>query len=139
MRWFEKEGFKASVADEAAKTVQVLLNTTLQSTDGQWVLKQRDGANAEMAMTQLRDLEAKDFIVDRTFIENDGKQKTRWIIDYKSMPLSPDMTDEVLKARAESPEYAAQLAGYATLFADESLPIKKAIFFVSIGRLQVVD
>jgi ATP-dependent exoDNAse (exonuclease V) beta subunit len=138
-RWFEKEGFKASVAEEAATKVQTLLRTTLQSADGQWVLKQHDGASAEMAMTQLRDLEAKDFIVDRTFIAQNGTEKTRWIIDYKSMPLPPDMTDEALKATAETNEYAEQLAGYATLFYDEKLPIKKAILFVSIGRLQVVD
>lgn len=138
LRWFERQGYASSEADQAASKVQALLNTTLQSTDGQWVLAAHDGASAEMAMTQLRDLEAKDFIVDRTFIVTEHAQATRWIIDYKTMDLPSDISDEALKDKAQSAEFAAQLEGYATLFSDEGLAIKKAIFFVSIGRLQVI-
>jgi ATP-dependent exoDNAse (exonuclease V) beta subunit len=72
-------------------------------------------------------------VIDRTFIA-DG---TRWIIDYKSAMLSADSSNAALKAAAEP--YRKQLNGYAQLFKDEPYPICKAIFFLSVARLVIVE
>jgi ATP-dependent helicase/nuclease subunit A len=68
-------------------------------------------------------------VLDRTFVE-DGQ---RWIVDYKSTLLDAAVTTEALRAIAEN--HRPQLERYAALFANESLPIRKTIFFLSIGRL----
>ena len=68
-------------------------------------------------------------IVDRCFVEN-GE---RWIIDYKSTRLPADADIEAMRMAASV--YAPQLAGYAALFADEGLPIRKAIYFMALGKL----
>ena len=62
----------------------------------------------------------------------DGTQ-VRWIVDYKTVELPMDITDAALKTIAL--QYAEQLEHYEQLFRHETLPIQKAIFFVSIGRL----
>jgi ATP-dependent helicase/nuclease subunit A len=136
--WFEQAGFIEKIANMAAKKVQTLLISTLQSSDGQWVLQAHESANTELAMTQMENVEAKQFVVDRTFIEAVNGVPTRWIIDYKTMDLQKNMTNEVLADIAKKQDFIAQLEGYASLFAHEKLPIKKAIFFVSIGRLLII-
>lgn len=71
----------------------------------------------------------KQLVVDRCFIEN-GE---RWIIDYKSTRL-PEQADEAEIRKAAS-SFAAQLEGYAALFAAEGLPVRKAIYFMTLGKL----
>ena len=136
--WFEQLGFVEKIANMAAKKVQILLITTIQSIDGQWVLQAHESAQAELAMTQMAQVEAKQLVVDRTFIEHVNGAPTRWIIDYKTMDLSQNVSDEVLSDIAKKQDFIAQLEGYASLFSHEKLPIKKAIYFVSIGRLLIV-
>jgi hypothetical protein len=57
----------------------------------------------------------------------------RWIIDYKTTELSAAASIEALQSAAEN--HRKQLEIYTTLFADEGLPLKCAIFFMHIGRL----
>lgn len=127
--WLRQQGHTQDVAQQAAQLIQHCLKTTLQSTDGQWVLKQRAEAQAEFAITTLQNNKAKNYIIDRTFIENG----TRWIIDYKTVALDTIVAETTLKAIAA--QYQAQLENYAQLFSDELLPMQKGIFFVSVGKL----
>ncbi|WP_018986551.1 UvrD-helicase domain-containing protein [Methylophilus methylotrophus] len=126
-RWFKQQGYIDSEANQGASQVANLLTTTLQSTDGRWVLQPHKQAASELAIEQLSERKK---VIDRTFIA-DG---VRWIVDYKSMPVS---------AKDDLPTLAAafkpQLAAYAQLFQDEGLPIKTAILFLSTGQIAPVE
>ena len=91
------------------------------------MLRARENARSEFALqlnNQLR-------VVDRTFIEDN----IRWIIDYKSVSFEVDTSD----LQAHAAFHNTQLAGYAALFAHEKLTIKKAIFYLSLGKLVTLE
>jgi hypothetical protein len=91
-----------------------VLTTTLASADGQWVLRPRADAGAELAIARVgAGGTAQTRVVDRSFVE-DG---VRWIIDYKTADLGPEADAARLAAHAE--RYRAQLESYAPLFAGE--------------------
>jgi ATP-dependent exoDNAse (exonuclease V) beta subunit len=128
-RWFKQQAYDDVKAAQGATRVSTLLQTALNSEQGQWVLQDRDSAANELEIETCADQAVDKKIIDRTFIENG----IRWIVDYKSTVLSDDDSEGSLKTTAE--QYSAQLEGYEQLFIEEDLPIKKAIFFVSIGKL----
>ena len=128
-RWFKQKGYNATDVTQGAARVNKLLQNTLASEQGLWVLQNRESAASELAIEAKEQQEVSRKIIDRTFIDNG----TRWIIDYKSVALANDTSDIALKTIAE--QYQTQLNAYALLFANEGLPIQKAIFFVSLGKL----
>ncbi|MFZ3088287.1 MAG: DNA helicase, partial [Methylotenera sp.] len=127
--WLRQQGHAGDAALEAAAIVERLLVTSLSSEDGQWALKARDAAEVELAMTNVLGDAVKNHIVDRTFIEGN----IRWIIDYKTVELPMDASQDMLKSTAEN--YRTQLETYASLFENEGLQVKCAIFFMHIGKL----
>jgi ATP-dependent exoDNAse (exonuclease V) beta subunit len=131
--YLQQKGHAVTAASQAAQSVLDNLLTTMNSEVGQWVLQSRESAQSELAISILEDGQLKSYVIDRTFIA-DG---TRWIIDYKSAMLSADSSNAALKAAAEP--YRKQLNGYAQLFKDEPYPICKAIFFLSVARLVIVE
>jgi ATP-dependent exoDNAse (exonuclease V) beta subunit len=120
-----------SAANQGADAVLALLKTTLQSSQGQWVLQSRESASNELQNESLGDdnVQVRKKIIDRTFVE-DG---VRWIVDYKTTALDAGLDEVALKQAAEA--YRQQLEGYAALFAEERLSIQLAVYFVSIGQL----
>jgi ATP-dependent helicase/nuclease subunit A len=128
-RWFKQKAYDATTIEQAVTRVQHLLTTTLASEQGQWILRDRASAASELAIESSDDQVTAKKIIDRTFIE----EGVRWVIDYKSVELAKDSTASTLKAIAV--QYQAQLDAYATLFESQGLPIQKAIFFVSLGKL----
>ncbi len=128
-RWFIQRHYSDEQTIAGVARVTTCLTTTLASDQGQWVLKHRDTAASELAIEFSNDLGTQKKIIDRTFIEDN----TRWIIDYKSVALSSDASIAILTDTAS--QYQAQLTSYADLFAAEALPIKKAILFLSVGKL----
>ncbi len=128
-RWFKQKHYNAKQAEKGAIHVNTLLQTTLASKEGLWILKTRETAASELAIESANQKEISKKIIDRTFIEDN----VRWIIDYKSTDLKEDITNSGLKAVAE--QYRTQLEGYEQLLSEDSLPIQKAIFFVSVGKL----
>ena len=132
-RWLQGRGHAASVLDDAASQVQQAVSNAIGSEAGRWVLAQRESAGNELALTSSQGGKAQPNIIDRTFIEN-GE---RWIIDYKTARFEADAPEPELKARAE--RYRPQLERYAALFAEEGLPIRKAIFYIAAGRLVELD
>lgn len=127
--WMHQQGYSENIAFAAAERVYNLLMVTLNSDDGQWVLKPRTHTNAELALTNMQYGEVKNYVVDRTFIEGD----TRWIVDYKTIELAADASPYLFQSVAEN--YREQLENYSTLFVNEGLPIKRAILFMNIGKL----
>ena len=126
-RWFRQQGYLEADAAQAATRVAGLLTITLQSEDGKWVLQPHDQAASELAIEQLADSKR---IIDRTFVA-DG---VRWIVDYKSMPVSNQQDLNSLAV-----QFKPQLAAYAQLFAQEALTVKLAILFLSIGKIVVIE
>jgi ATP-dependent helicase/nuclease subunit A len=126
-RWFKQQGYSDSEASQGANHVARLLTTTLQSADGRWVLQPHTQAASELAIEQLS--EGKK-VIDRTFVA-DGM---RWIIDYKSMPVTGNDDLPLLAA-----SFKTQLTHYAQLFQQAGLPVKTAIMFLSIGQLVIVE
>lgn len=129
--WLRQQGHADQEVSDAVTQVSHLLMTTLNSQDGQWVLN--TPGDAELAiMTALND-KVKSYIVDRTFIVDN----IRWIIDYKTMPLALDASQEALISAAKT--FRAQLESYAALFASEGIQVKCAVLFMYIGKLVLVE
>lgn len=129
--WLRQRGHAETIVPDACGQVEKLLNVTMTSEDGQWLLKAR--GDAELAITSMQLGEVKNYIIDRTFIE----ENARWIIDYKTIDLAPDLPASTIKTTAQN--YQEQLKNYATLFADEGKQIKCAVFFMAIGKLVLLD
>jgi ATP-dependent helicase/nuclease subunit A len=127
--WLQRQGHNATEADEGAATIGRNLVRTLESEHGRWVLQTRDDAQAEYALATAEESKIATHVMDRTFVE-DGQ---RWIVDYKSAWLGEGVGDAALKAFAE--QYRVQLERYAGLFAEEELPVRKAVFFLAHARL----
>jgi len=133
-RWLASRGWPQAESASGAARVIGILRTALNSADGQWVLRAREGAVAELALskvgaggTAMNTLETR--VVDRSFIDNG----VRWIIDYKTADLGTHASEAELATHAG--RFRAQLQAYAILFADESLPQRLAIFYVAHGKL----
>lgn len=122
--WLQQRGYATPIAVQAALQLENMLTTTLSSSAGQWVLKSRESAAAELALLSQDGDEIKKHVIDRTFVEDN----VRWIIDYKTSKPQQD-----LAMAAEV--YRAQLETYAALFKNQSLPVKCAILFMSVGAL----
>ena len=76
--------------------------------------------------------ETRDFVVDRTFIDQQG---VRWIIDYKTgVPDSEQDIESFIDSQRRL--YSGQLQSYQKLFAQmEDRPSRTALFFTSIPTL----
>ena len=129
--WLRQQGHTAIIAMQAAELVQNLLNVTLSSEDGQWVLKAR--GEAELAITAIKNAEVKHYVVDRTFIEDN----ILWIIDYKTIALETSLPLSTLENTAEN--YREQLTNYATLFKEAGMQVKCAVFFMAIGKKVILN
>lgn len=133
LKWLQRQGVKTEALDAAADRTIAMLQTTLQSEDGRWLLKPRASASAELPIATLDEEGARIQRLDLTFVE----QGVRWIIDYKSTAFTPDVSEQTLRQQAET--HRVQLESYARLFEGEGLPVKTAICFLSVGRLVRLD
>ena len=131
-KWLQQHGHDALASKKGAEEVLSALQTTLQSEAGKWVLQTRPSAANELAIASIENEAFSTKVIDRTFIE----AGTRWIIDYKSVVLDDNISEAALQAIAE--QYREQLEAYAQLFTSDALPIKKAILFLSIGKLVAI-
>ncbi|MDP2248632.1 MAG: 3'-5' exonuclease, partial [Nitrosomonadales bacterium] len=132
LKWLQRQGVKADVVEPSADRTIAMLQTTLQSEDGRWLLKPRESASAELPISSMDELEARTQRLDLTFVE-DG---VRWIVDYKSTAFAEDASEEVLRRQAET--HREQLEKYAKLFEGVGLPVKTAIFFLGRATLVIV-
>ena len=126
INWFHQQGHGLDIAKRGAAMVLAALQTTLASEMGRWVLQARSVAASELSLMQAQSGKIKNHIIDRTFIEHGA----RWIIDYK---LSTQNEMANLETAAE--QHRPQLTRYASLFVQEKLPIKIAVFYLSLAKL----
>ncbi|QFU75977.1 DNA helicase UvrD [Halioglobus maricola] len=133
-------GLGGALLQPATTRVLDAVNRTLADEEaGRWILSSEHGAAAnELEITLVAaDGSAQELIVDRTFV--DRGTGTRWIIDYKSsVPAEGDSVEAFLQHEAE--RYRPQLDGYRRGLAGFGAePIKCALYFTGLGRLQVID
>lgn len=134
MQWLIQHGHSSELAKIAATQINSALKITLQSEDGQWILKTPEQAFSELSLMQshipdaenLIPLKIQNYRIDRTFIANG----IRWIIDYKLT-----LTDKNINLTQTANSHAPQLARYANLYKEENLPIQQAVLFLSLGVL----
>jgi ATP-dependent exoDNAse (exonuclease V) beta subunit len=122
--WLTRQGCVGHDAATGAARVAALLETTLASETGRWLLGKHEDAAAELALQKAGGDGTRMNIVDRTFIENG----TRWIIDYKT-------TRPETNPAEHAKTYHPQLARYADLFSDQGLPIRCAIYYAALGEM----
>ncbi|MDA8259815.1 MAG: UvrD-helicase domain-containing protein [Betaproteobacteria bacterium] len=129
-RWLAARGWSAAEAQAGASRVARMLQTALASRDGQWVLRRRADAVAELALAGPGPGgTVATRVVDRSFVE-DG---VRWIIDYKTADLGAGADAAGLAAHAV--RFRPQLDAYAALLAGDGLPQRLAVFYVAHGIL----
>ena len=87
------------------------LKQTLEDTRGRWLLGPRSGARNEYRLGSYMAGERREWIIDRSFIDDEGR---RWIIDYKTSSHEGSDIDAFLDS--EKTRYAPQLERYALLF-----------------------
>ncbi|MDP3540826.1 MAG: UvrD-helicase domain-containing protein [Azonexus sp.] len=124
-RWLLAQGHGSSEAEAGAAQAVSAVQATLLCQSGRWVLADHPEAAAEQGWSSLEANATVNHIIDRIFVA-DG---CRWIIDYKTVRVP----ESELTLRAES--YRPQLERYATLFSDDPLPLRMAIYFPLQGRL----
>jgi ATP-dependent exoDNAse (exonuclease V) beta subunit len=133
-RWLASRGWSPAEAQAGASRVAALLETTLSSDDGRWVLRRRPDAAAELARSRIgAGGAAETRVVDRCFVE-DG---VRWIIDYKTADLGARADRASLRTHAE--RFRPQLESYARLFAGNGLPLRLAVLYVAHGILASLE
>ena len=140
-RWLAARGWPVAEARSGATRAARMLATTLTSADGQWVLRARPDAAAELALARVPQGKpgagaggtAQIRVVDRSFVE-DG---VRWIIDYKTADLGANPASQRLAMHAE--RFRPQLESYAALFAGEGLPRRLGVFYAAHGILASLE
>jgi len=116
---------------EAQDRIITAVVSTLQSTRGRWILDdQHTNAKSEYALTSVVDCVAKNAIIDRTFVDENG---IRWIIDFKTGAHTGGSKGAFVSS--EVARYRPQLDGYADLLhAWGNHPIALGLFFPLLGE-----
>jgi ATP-dependent exoDNAse (exonuclease V) beta subunit len=123
------EGVREQKADRIIARASRAINNCLASEHGKWILEPREESHCEYAITAVLDGQARNMVLDRTFIENG----TRWIIDYKTSSHSGGDLEGFLKNEAK--RYREQLQRYKTAVAiTETRPIRTALYFPLLDR-----
>ena len=117
----------------ATKKTQRALKQCLEHDTGQWILSNHTDAQCEYPLTIQGEAGAEHYIIDRTFIDNEG---TRWIIDYKTGDHFDDDIDTFLDN--EKTRYQKQLDNYGYLFSLlEDRPTQLALYFPLLKNWRV--
>lgn len=107
----------------SAQELEIIHNAikiTLSDQRGRWILGQHQNASSELAITTKINDEVAHYVIDRTFIDEDG---ILWIIDYKTS--KPHDKNYKVFLDQEAAKYSSQLQQYAK--AMSSLEPKRSI------------
>jgi ATP-dependent exoDNAse (exonuclease V) beta subunit len=133
-KWFIQNGHDRQESQLGSERVERALTYAVTDTKGRWILQSRDVHEAtELALTQRVKGSMKNNIVDRTFVD----EGVRWVIDYKTGAYEGDDIEAFIASKCR--EYSHQMERYDSLFQQENLPIKKAIYFVDLNRFEMIS
>ena len=124
----------AEIATATEKVIQAIANT-VADTHGQWLMQAHQQAENELALTCYKNNEFVQYIIDRTFIDENG---TRWIVDYKTG--SHEGGDLQTFLDNEKSRYQSQLENYASLMNSmDPRPVKLALYFPLMRQMLTWD
>ncbi len=120
----QQEGFLN--INHGLKLINEAVKTTLNDKRGKWILAKHEAAASELAITTKFNNEFVNYIIDRTFIDENN---IRWIIDYKTS--KPHDNDIQKFLNEEVKKYSTQLLQYKTAMhsIDASRIIKIGLYF----------
>jgi ATP-dependent helicase/nuclease subunit A len=120
-------GVNISVIDDCLTVIEKAIKNTLLDQRGRWILtNDHSDDHSEYPLTGIINDEILHFVVDRTFIDDQG---CRWIIDYKSSELPPHIEAADFLNHMKG-KYEQQLYSYGQVFhALENRPIRLGIYF----------
>ncbi len=123
------------IREQLTDKVLLAINKTLSSPLGQFILKPREVADAELVLQKkLENGFYLTRVIDRTFIDND----VRWIVDYKSSMPQANQTLEAFLAE-EKAAYLSQITDYFNMFAKlEKSPIKAGLYFPMLDHFELM-
>ena len=125
MAMLRRHGVANAEITQATEDVLTGLRQTLEDSRGRWLLDTQAEARSEYALTGLLDGDLVRVVLDRTFVDDEGR---RWIVDYKTGIHTGADLDAFLDR--ERLRYAAQLERYARLLsALDPRPIRLGLYF----------
>ncbi len=121
-----RHGVTQEELDGAAERIEKSLLLTLQDQQGRWILDEKhQDSQCECALTGVLRDRAMRMVIDRTFVDADGR---RWIIDYKTGSHEDGDVDAYLDD--EQDRYRNQLQRYAALMRlQDDRPIQLGLYF----------
>ena len=143
-RLLGSEGLAPPKAKSNAAQVHKLLQRTLGSPTGRWVLSPHSESLIEFPLTHWEDGAAYSLRMDRIFIAEDQPGQpgdtTVWIIDYKSVEYSGASEEEFLRSQVSL--YAPVMQRYARAWQSlgrNSHPVRCALYFPAQDKLEVLQ
>jgi len=100
------------VSSSHQATAAAALAASLEDPKGRWLLGPQRESRNEYRLTALIDEERRTLVIDRTFVDSEGK---RWIVDYKTSGHEGADVEAFLEREKE--RYRAQLESYAAALA----------------------
>jgi ATP-dependent exoDNAse (exonuclease V) beta subunit len=131
-----QKGIPNKLIPAALNKLQLVIEISLSSEHGRWVLGHRPLAKNEYELVVDSGKGIKRYIIDRTFVDENNQ---RWIIDYKSSePIDPEDLKSFF-SRMEQ-RYKAQLSGYMNLFylLEPGRHHRCGLFFPVLGRFHEI-
>lgn len=122
-------GAEKNQIDNIIKNINQFIENTLQDPRGRWILMQHREAQSEYRLTVRIDTAPKQFIIDRTFVDENN---IRWIIDYKT--TIQDSQDDLQKfLKLEQAKYQQQMWYYFQAIREiDPRPIRMGLYFPAI-------
>lgn len=129
LRW---RGYTAAEVAAGSQRILVSVHNVLSNAQCNWIFgPELTAARNEMAMNTLSDGRLITRVIDRSFIDTNGR---RWIVDYKSVQFSDLDSENQFQRRIEEQKqlYCGQLERYSDLFDAE---VVLALLFTDLPRL----
>jgi len=123
-------GLGRGEASAGARKCVDVLRRAITDERGRWVLGPHEEAGAELALTGVLDGAVRRVVIDRTFVDGEGR---RWVIDYKTGEHRGGSLERFLEEEKE--RYRAQLEGYARLLENAGRAgeeIRKGLYYPAI-------
>jgi hypothetical protein len=125
--WPGAAGRQAEARDGAPRAPR-LLATTLASADGQWVLRPRADAGAELAIARRGRWRRNG---RKPAWSTAASSRTACAGSSTTRPADLGAVADAARLAAHAEDLSPQLEAYAALFAGEGLPLRLAVFYVA--------
>jgi ATP-dependent exoDNAse (exonuclease V) beta subunit len=115
--------------DTIIESINQQVNAMLDDPRGRWILSKQQEAQSEFRLTAMVDSQPKQFIIDRTFVDENN---IRWIIDYKTSVQASDET-LALFLQNEKTKYQKQMWYYFQAIREmDHRPVRMGLYFPAV-------